>query len=136
MMAPQRRTGGARHWAGFAASGLIALSVDSFVLWALMRNFDLSPFLARLMAIAVATVAGFLAHRRLTFAVAGTPTLAEFGRFVVVAWSSSVVNYLTFAAILLLRPDTAPLLALVAATFVSMFLTYAGLRFRVFRQDR
>jgi putative flippase GtrA len=129
-----RRTDGTRHWAGFVASGLIALFADAVVLWALTRGFDLSPFLARLVAIAVATVIGFLAHRSLTFDVTGSPTLSEFGRFVSVAWSSSAVNYAVFSIVLLAWPQMPPLLALFGATLVSMFVTYAGLRYGVFRQ--
>jgi putative flippase GtrA len=129
-----RRTGGAQHWAGFAASGGIAFCVDALVLWGLVRGFGMSPFLARLIAIAVATVAGFLAHRRLTFDMAGAPTLAEFSRFVGVAWTSSAVNYTIYAGILLVWPWVAPLLALVGATVFSMIVTYVGLRFGVFRQ--
>lgn len=129
-----RRTNGARHWLGFMASGLIALAVDALVLWALMRGLDLSPFLARLFAIAVATIVGFLAHRSVTFAVTGSPTWSEFGRFITVAWSSSVVNYAVFAAILLAWPHTVPVLALFGATLVSMFVTYTGLRYGVFRR--
>ncbi len=134
MTSSPRRTEGVRHWAGFAASGVIALCVDAFVLWALTRGLDLSPFLARLFAIAVATVFGFLAHRQLTFDVMGSPTWTEFGQFIAVAWSSSVVNYAVFSAILLAWPQTLPVLALFGATLVSMFVTYAGLRFGVFRR--
>lgn len=128
-----RRTSGTRHWTGFVAAGLIALAVDAAVLWLLTRGLDMSPFLARLFAISIAMVAGFLAHRRLTFDVPGPPTVAEFGRFAAVAWTSSAVNYGVFVAILVLHPALQPMLALIGATAVSMIATYVGLRFSVFR---
>ena len=131
---PRPGTAGVRHWLGFAVSGLISFAVDSGLLYLLTRAFSLSPFLARPIAIGCAMTAGFLAHRRLTFAMTGSPTLAEFIRFVAVAWSASVVNYAIFAGILLWRPATEPLLALIAATTLSMVVSYVGFRFGVFRK--
>lgn len=122
-----------RHWAGFVASGLIALSVDATILEILTRLAGLGPLLARIAAISVAMVAGWLAHRRLTFNVRHRPSLREFVTYAGLAWFSAGVNYAAFAAILLLRPDTAPFAALVAASLVAMTVSYLGMRFGVFQ---
>ena len=121
-----------RHGAGFVASGLLATAVDAAMLEVLTRGAGLDPFSARLLAIVAAMVAAFFAHRRLTFAMTTPPTLAEFTRFLAVAWSASAVNYGLYALVLLARPETPPLLALVAATAVSMAVSYIGMRFGVF----
>jgi len=122
-----------RHWAGFVASGLIALSVDASMLELLTRGLGIDPLVARLGAIATAMVAGWLAHRRLTFNVRRQPSFGEFLSYAGLAWFSAGVNYAAFAAILLLRPGTAPFAALVGASLVAMTVSYLGMRFGVFQ---
>lgn len=126
---------GARHGAGFIASGAIAFTTDAVILAGLTRVAGLDPFTSRLIAIACAMIAGFFAHRRLTFAVQTPATLTEFSKFLGVAATASTVNYAIYAGILLVRPNTEPVLALLAATAVAMGVTYVGLRFGVFRKS-
>ena len=121
-----------RHIGGFATSGAIAFTVDAAVLAILTRGVGMDPFLARLLAIAVAMVAGWRAHRRLTFDVRRPASLGEFLSYAAVAWTSAAVNYAAYAAILLLRPGTEPLAALVGASLVAMVVSYLGMRFGVF----
>lgn len=134
---PARRTGAngsiLEHTPGFVLSGCIALAVDAAVLTLLTRVFGLGPLLARLLAIACAMVAGWRAHRRLTFNVQQPPSFLEFLSYAAVAWFSAGVNYAVFAAILIARPETAPLAALVAASLVAMTVSYLGMRFGVFK---
>ncbi|MEW5964020.1 MAG: GtrA family protein [Pseudomonadota bacterium] len=125
-----------QHWAGFLASGAIAFTVDAGVLAVLTRGLGIDPFLARLAAIAVAMVAGWLAHRRLTFAVTAPPTLAEFASYATLAWSVAAFNYAVYAAVLLLAPGTDPILALVVSSLAAMTASYLGMRLGVFRKRR
>lgn len=124
----------ARHWGGFIASGGIAFTTDAAVLLLLTRVFAMSPFLARPIAIAIAMVAGWRAHRYLTFALPTRPTFGEFLGYAVVAWSAAALNYAVFAAILLWRPATAEIEAMVAASLVAMTFSYLGMRFGAFRK--
>lgn len=123
----------ARHGAGFVASGLIALAVDALVLTILTNVLGLHPLVARLVAISCAMVVGWRAHRRLTFDVKHPPSLAEFLSYAAVAWFSAAVNYAGFAAVLLLRPATPPLVALVVGSLGAMTISYLGMRFGVFQ---
>ncbi|MDZ4840710.1 MAG: GtrA family protein [Hyphomicrobium aestuarii] len=123
-----------RHSAGFLASGIISLLVDMGVTSLMMRGFGLSPFTARVAGIGVAMVAAWQSHRHLTFAVATPSTLTEFLKFAAVASTSVVVNYLLYALVLVLNPNMAPELALVISSLGSMFVTYFGMRFGVFRR--
>lgn len=127
-----RAFGLTRHIGGFAASGAIAFAVDATVLAILTRGLGADPFLARLLAIATAMVAGWRAHRRLTFDVRQPASASEFLTYAGVAWSSAAINYLVYAAILILRPGTEPLAALVGASLVAMTASYLGMRFGVF----
>lgn len=122
-----------RHGGGFLVSGLIAFSVDALVLLSLTRWAGLDPFSARIIAIALAMVAGWLSHRRFTFNVVMPPTIGEFGRYAAVAWTAAALNYAVYAFILIFFPNITPLVAMVGATVVAMGFSYLGMRFGVFR---
>lgn len=122
-----------RHGAGFLIAGLIAFATDAGVLLVLTHFAGLDPFSARLLAIAVAMVAAWLAHRTLTFAVKAPPSLGEFTRYAAVAASAATVNYAVYAGLMIVWRDLPPVAALVGATVVSMCVSYSGMRFGVFR---
>ena len=126
--------GNLKHGAGFITSGLIATATDAAVLAVLTRGFGIDPYSARVVAIAVAMVAGFFAHRRLSFGVTEAATFAQFGKFVSVAASVSIINYAMYAGFLLFQPGTEPLFAFVIATVFSIAASYFGLRYGVFRK--
>src|SRR5262245_2854876 len=118
-----------RHWLAFLLSGGLAFAVDAIVLKGLIWLAGLNPILARLFAISLAMLVGWLAHRTFTFALSVPPSLAEFLRYAVVGWTVAAVNYGLFVAILLLRPDLEPLLALLVSSLVATIFAYAGMRY-------
>jgi len=122
-----------RHWGGFLASGLIALASDATVLQIGILMFGLHPLAARLIAISVAMVAGWLAHRRLTFSLTTPPTLGEFTRYSAIAWTTAALNYAAFASALYLSPGMHPLVALTIASILATFFAYIGMRYGAFR---
>ena len=122
-----------RHYGGFLLGGLTALSIDAGLLQLLTAGFGLSPFVARPFGIFCAMVASWAINRRVTFAVAARPSFAEFGKFAAASFAAQVTNYLVFAAILLAYPAVHPVLAILAASVVAMFVAYAGFRFGAFR---
>jgi len=126
------RHGLLRHGPGFLMSGIIALFVDMGVTSLLTRGVGIPALIARLVAIKTAMVVAWLCHRTLTFKVTTAPTLAEFGRYAAVAWTSAGVNYALYAAILLSAPWMAPEIALVLSSLVAMAVSYVGMRFGVF----
>jgi putative flippase GtrA len=130
---PARDLSPLRHWGGFLISGLIALACDASLLQFGILVLGLSPLTARLIAISGAMVAGWLAHRRLTFSLSVPPTLAEFSRYSATAWAAAAINYVAFAAVLFVLPGTHPLTALVFASILATFFAYIGMRYRVFR---
>lgn len=122
-----------RHWVGFIVSGSIAFVTDAVVLLLLSRVIGLAPLLARLISIGCAMVAGWRAHRYLTFGLATRPSLKEFLGYAAVAWTAAGINYVVFAAVLLLRPNTFELIALVVSSLFAMTFSYLGMRFGAFR---
>ena len=123
-----------RHGLAFFISGGTAFIVDALVLKLLTSVLGLHPIVARLVAIALAMVAGWLMHRTFTFRVAGRPSWPEFLRYAGVAWTAAAINYGLFVLIVLLDPAIEPLLALVISSVVAMAFAYLGMRFAAFRQ--
>ena len=126
-------TSGPRHWLGFLGSGSFAFIVDASVLKLLTIVAGWPALPARVVSIFVATVAGWTAHRTFTFAVASRPTVAEFTKYLGVAWSAAVINYAIFACVLLLRPQTDTLIAIFISGVFAMVVSYLGMRFGAFR---
>ena len=125
-----------RHGAGFLISGTAAFMTDAAVLQLLTAGFGIAPIAARLVAVSLAMVTGWLMHRRLTFAVSSPPSLTEFLRYAGVAWAAAAFNYGVFVAIILLRPGTLPFVALVVSSLIAIAFSYLGMRFGVFRRAR
>jgi putative flippase GtrA len=125
-----------RHGLAFLLSGGLAFTADAITLKTLTVLFGLNPLLARLFAISLAMLVGWLAHRSLTFALRVPPSLAEFLRYAVVGWSVAAVNYGLFVLILLLWPAAEPLIALVGSSLFATLFAYLGMRYGAFRVDR
>ena len=122
-----------RHGLAFLVSGGTAFLVDALVLTLLTAVVGLHPILARVAAIALAMVAGWLMHRTFTFRVAARPSLREFLRYAGVAWTAAAVNYGVFVLIVLAFAGIEPLVALVISSAAAMAFAYIGMRFAAFR---
>ena len=124
-----------RHGLAFVLSGGTAFAVDATVLQGLTALLGVPAIAARVAAIALAMVAGWLMHRTFTFVVATRPSVAEFVRYAGVAWAAAAVNYAVFVLLLLARPGTHPLVALVVSSIAAMVLAYLGMRFGAFHRS-
>jgi putative flippase GtrA len=122
-----------RHYGGFLLAGLAALATDAGVLQLLTTVGGLGPFAARPIGIGCALVVSWAINRTIAFAVHEAPTWREFAKFTAASSLAFSVNYLVFASILLAYPGFHPVLAVVCASLVSMFVSYAGYRFGAFR---
>lgn len=116
----------------FLAAGTLAFLVDAAILAGLNRGLGLDPFLSRLLAISIAMIVGWQAHRNITFALVRRPSVREFVAYASVAWTAAAINYAIYAGTLIARPATPPLLSLVIASLITMVLSYLGMRFGVF----
>lgn len=123
-----------RHYGGFVLAAIFAFITDAGLLELLTMQAGMSPFLARPIGISCAIVVSWLVNRTVTFAMTTPPQLSELARFAAVSWTAQTVNYLVFSIILLAWPIVTPFTALVLACFVSMFVSYVGYRFGVFRK--
>jgi putative flippase GtrA len=125
-----------RHGLAFLFSGGLAFLTDAIILKLLTAVFGIHPILARLVAISIAMVAGWLSHRRFTFRLTAPPSFPEFVRYATVQWTVAAINYGIFVVIVVLRPAIEPLYALFFSSLIAMVFAYLGMRFAAFRQLR
>lgn len=123
-----------RHGLGFLASGLLAFAVDAAVLEIGVRLLGANPLIARVAAISVAMLVGWLAHRRWTFAILSKPTIAEFLRYAIAGWLAAFINYCLFALQLFYMPTAQRLVVLSIASAGSMIFSYIAMRYSVFKR--
>src|SRR5256885_11159276 len=109
-----------RHGLGFLVSGGTAFAVDAIVLQFLTVVLGFHPIPARLAAISLALVAGWLMHRTFTFAVPTPPSAPEFLPYTCVAWVAAALNYGVFGLIVLARPHPQPLPGPVTSSAAAM----------------
>ncbi|MBB3655905.1 putative flippase GtrA [Rhizobium sp. BK650] len=118
----------------FAIAGGVGFIVDAGVLAALL-HLTLGPFIARLIAIALAMATTWALNRTFTFARSGRSLAAEGFRYGSVGVTAAFVNYGLYSALLLSLPALQPLAAMVLATAASMFLSFFGYSRFVFRGE-
>ncbi len=95
----------ARQVAKFLFVGGSAAAIDFGVLSGFVA-LGLSPYLARIISVAVATVYTWLLNRRLTFATAAPPSWREFGRYIAVAMAGIALNLTIYWSALYLGAPT------------------------------
>lgn len=122
-----------RHGLAFLLSGSLAFLTDASILKLLTAVFGMHPILARLFAISIAIIVGWLAHRRFTFRIAAPSSIREFLRYAAVQWTAAALNYGIFVLIVLIWPAIEPLIALFVSSGIVMFYSYVGMRFAAFR---
>ncbi|HWT56854.1 MAG TPA: GtrA family protein [Rhizobium sp.] len=119
----------------FAIAGGIGFLVDAAVLSALLHLTPLGPFLARLVAIALAMAATWAFNRSFTFDRSGRSLASEGFRYGSVGVTAALVNYGLYSALLLSLPALQPLAAMVIASLASMIFSFFGYSRFVFRAE-
>ena len=116
----------------FCVIGGVGFLIDAAVLTALIFSVNLDPLLARLISILVAVTACWALHRLWTFQSRDKRRLREWSRFVLVNSVGASVNYLVYAAILVITPVDSPLFALAIGSIAALAFNYLGARFFAF----
>lgn len=118
----------------FGMVGCVGFAVDAGVLQLLLLA-GWGPVGARAVAIPVAVFATWVLNRSFTFPEAQSgPALASFLRYAGVSAAGAGVNFVVYAALVLVGVQ--PLLALVAASVVAMAVNYLGSKHFAFRVTR
>jgi putative flippase GtrA len=119
----------------FFAAGATGFCVDGLVLSALVNVLGWSPYLARVLSYSIAVTATWYLNRHLTFRDRSARRAgAEYLRYVIVQIVGAAVNYGSFAAIVALFElgSRWPIIALVPASLIAMFVTYLGMHLFAF----
>ncbi len=123
-----------RRFGGFAIAGVSGFVVDAGLTEAL-AELGISPYLGRILAVAVAITVTYAINRNFTWRERRAPVSGRRARYLAVSLASIGANYLVFAAVLVLVPGLRPLLAVAAGTSVGMVVNFAGYSRFVFKTD-
>ncbi len=108
----------------FGFVGGLGTLVDACITLSLIyRGMD--PLLARVFAIAIAILVTWRLNRAMTFEATSDQS-REGARYFIVAGTSMSINYAVYAALIIFVSGIWPLAAIVAATMVSMGVSYMG----------
>ena len=117
----------------FGIAGGIGFIIDAGLLALLLHLTPLGPFLARLIAIAVAMTATWSFNRAFTFGRSGHSLAVEGFRYGSVGMVTALLNYTLYSVLLISLPVMQPLAAMVLATAASMLFSFFGYSRFVFR---
>ena len=116
----------AHRFVRFALVGGTGFVIDAGLLALLHHGAGLDPFPSRLVSISASALTTWRLNRTLTFGASGLSQASEGLRYGIVAALTAGLNYLIYAAALLLWPSLPPLVAAVLATLAAMGFSYAG----------
>ncbi len=109
----------------FVIVGIAGFLVDAG-LTATFIHSGLDPFTARLIAISTAMLVTWRLNRAITFGRSATSQQAEGLRYSMVAILAAIINYASYAVLVLVFPGIFPVLAVALATGTSMCFSYLG----------
>ena len=114
----------------FVAVGCLGFVVDAGMVFVLFKA-GMSPVLARIPALTAAIFTTWILNRTLTFRVNAPKSRIEVVRYIAVALSSAVLNFLLYTALVLM--DVWPVIAVAASTIALLFYSFYGYRRFAFR---
>ncbi len=119
------------RFAKFCAVGAWGFVVDAGMLLALIA-IGVSAVPARAISVIVAITATWIANRVWTFASSDKNLAMEWLRYMTTSAGGAAVNFSIYCTILLLVPQTPPVLALAIASAFALMVNYLGARFFAF----
>lgn len=123
-----------KRFGWFLVAGSIGFLADAGMLALLLYVTPLGPFVARVIAILFALLLTWSFNRAVTFGRSRFPLLLEGARYGSIGLLSALLNYATYAGLLLALPWLHPLAALVVASLVAMAFSWAGYSRFVFQK--
>lgn len=114
-----------KRFSRFGLVGGIGFVVDAGLTLTFIQA-GLDAFSARLIAIALAMLVTWRLNRAITFDDSGASQRSEGLRYGAVAITAAVINYASYAALMLAFLGLFPVFAVAAATGVSMAISYLG----------
>lgn len=110
----------------FVIVGATGFVVDAGVLWLFLSFTPIGPFVARVIAIAMAMTTTWLLNRTFTFGASKRTLVAEGFRYGFIGVVTSLINYGIYALLLIGAPLLSPYAALVFASIAAMLFSFFG----------
>lgn len=125
-----------RQLTSFATAGIVGFLIDAGVLYLLIQ-FGIGLYLGRLVSFLCAIFVTWQMNRRFTFLNAQPRSpWAEWWRYLSAMTFGWLINFITYAAILRIGPDTQwkPLIGVMVGSCIAMFVNFAVSKWWVFNQ--
>ncbi|MCC7047642.1 MAG: GtrA family protein [Alphaproteobacteria bacterium] len=121
----------------FCVVGAIAFVVDAGVVQALVVWAGWNPYLARLVSYLAAASTAWWLNRRFTFGAGDAPIHREWVRYLVVNTAGGVVNYASYAALVMASDivRAMPALGVAAGSVAGLVVNFGLNRWLVFRRS-
>jgi putative flippase GtrA len=116
----------------FIFVGCLGFVVDAGLVL-LLSEAGVSPILARIPALTFAIITTWILNRTLTFRVNSTRSSKEAWRYLVVALSAAILNFLFYTA--LVMADVRPVTAVAVSTIALLFCSFYGYRRFAFKLE-
>jgi putative flippase GtrA len=116
----------------FLVAGTTGFITDAGILWLGTHLVGLDPYTARLISFSIAICVTWLLNNYVTFPSQEKRSKRHMAAYATVQISSFLLNYSLYSALVWLFAWI-PLLALTLAAITSMFFSFAGLNFWVFK---
>lgn len=124
-----------KRLAGFAIAGLCGFVVDAGLTEALAA-LGVSPYAARIGAVAIAIALTYTINRHLTFGDRRGAAEGRRLRYVAVSLVAIAINYGAFALTIALLPGVRPIAGVALGTTIGMVMNYVGYSRFVFTGER
>ncbi|MCC6469579.1 MAG: GtrA family protein [Alphaproteobacteria bacterium] len=120
----------------FCVVGALAFVVDAGVVQALVVWGQWNPYLARLVSYLSAASTAWWLNRRFTFGAGDDPLHREWAKYLVVNTAGGLVNYATYAALVLASDlvRAMPALGVAAGSVAGLVVNFSLNRWLVFRR--
>jgi len=125
-----------KHYGHFLFAGGTAFLVNTIILYVLSNVLGVHAYIGQIVGLWGSITASWWINRTKTFKTATPPSWAEYRAYCASMLVASLTNYVCYIAVLAIYPvlEENPVIALFPATAISMFVSYFGMKYFVFKK--
>ncbi|GGF64467.1 hypothetical protein GCM10011332_18210 [Terasakiella brassicae] len=125
-----------KHYGHFLFAGASAFLVNTIILYVLSNVLGVHAYVGQIVGLWGSITASWWINRTKTFKTTAAPSWVEYRAYCGSMLLASLTNYICYIGVLAIYPvlEENPVIALFPATAVSMFVSYFGMKYFVFKK--
>ncbi len=125
-----------KHYGHFLIAGTCAFLVNTAILYVLSHVLDIHAYIGQIVGVWGSITTSWWINRSKTFKTTEPPCWAEYRAYCASMLIASLTNYICYIGVLAMYPvlKENPVIALFPATAISMFVSYFGMKYFVFKR--